>query len=157
MAPIILIHSEESTALNRDVGEQYAVFFLGIPWEGPNSPAKPAQEPEPRIYVFVDDRGYKGDEPWEQVAHARLLVLQETVVEVDCSGLLQITSRPNSWFDPQKIAEDPAAFRYYPKVLELRYADGFDFEKKLKVATNIHALVLHAIGCKSGIGVSNVS
>ena len=152
----MLIHSEEPTALNRDVGEEYAVFFLGIPWEGPDPPAKPAQEPEPRIYVFVDDRGYKGDEPWEQAAHASLMALQEKVVEVDCSSLLQITSRPNSWFDPEKIAEDPAAFRYYPKVLELRYANGFDFEKKLKVATNIHVLVLEAIGCKSGVGVSNV-
>ena len=76
----MLIHSEEPTALNRDVGEEYAVFFVGIPWEGPDPPAKPAQEPEPRIYVFVDDRGYKGDEPWEQAAHARLMALQEKVV-----------------------------------------------------------------------------
>jgi hypothetical protein len=154
-APIMLIYSDEPTALNRDIGEQYGVFFHRIPWEGLGPRAKPAQEPEPKIYVFVDDRGYKGGVPWEQAAHARLMALKEKVIDVDCSGLLEITSRPNKSFDPQKIAEDPTAFQYYPKLLELRYADGFDFEKKLKVATNLHVMVFEAIGCKSGVGVSN--
>jgi hypothetical protein len=154
-APIMLIYSEEPTALNREIGENYGVFFVGIPWEGLSRPAKPAQEPEPTIYVFVDDRGYQGDEPWEQAAHARLMALKEKVIEVDCSGLLQLTSRPNKRFDAQKVAEDQAAFQYYPKVLELRYVDGLDFEKKLKIATNLDVLVLEAIGCKSGVGVSN--
>ena len=44
----------------------------------------------------------------------------------------------------------------YPTVVEPQYAAGFDFEQKLKMATNI-LLAIDQIGCKAGVAVANPS
>jgi hypothetical protein len=154
--PILVVHSVEPAALKKNINEKHGVYFQGVPSEEAGASPQPAPEPEPKIYIFVDDRGYEGGEPWERAAHARLIALEKKVGEVDLSGVPPFRSRPNKGFDPQKVAEKPDEFRYYPKVLEVEYPVGFDFKEKLLVASNI-MVALGEVGCKPGTGVANAS
>jgi hypothetical protein len=150
----LVVSSHDPVELKKEFEPKHGVFFKPCAWTPSETTAQAA--PEPKVHVFVDDRSYSGVEPWEQAAYTELLNMREKIVDVDFTGVLPFTSRPSKRFDPQKVVENPEAFQYYPKVLELQFSDGFDFERKLKVATNI-MFALERVGCKAGVAVSGVS